>query len=72
MNSVGFGLEVSERLPPSTVLGRMAQANRAFTRSVIDVATQNTDRSFDELVSATGGGRCGWGPAMPLGKVQNR
>lgn len=49
---VGLVLRNPERFPSSTILGRSAKANRAFTQCDLCLEIQGTDRSHQELVSA--------------------
>lgn len=49
---VGLVLRTPERFPSSTILGRTAKANRAFTNCDVCLEIQGTDRCHDELVSA--------------------
>lgn len=49
---VGLVLRNPERFPSSTILGRSAKANRAFTQCDICLEIQGTDRRHAELVSA--------------------
>lgn len=49
---VGLVLKDPTRFPSTTILGRSAKANRAFTQCDICLEVQGTDRSHQELVSA--------------------
>lgn len=49
---VGLLLRTPERFPSSTILGRSAKANRAFTGCDLCLEVQGTNRRHEELVAA--------------------
>ena len=50
--SILLHLRNPERYPSTTLLGKLAKANRALTGGDIALNTQGTDKSFDDAMSA--------------------